>query len=514
MNLTSTSLEWALKHIAKYYDSDFYPRPFEFKAIEHSWAEVKKYILEIDLSNYAPKSPFITLAPKKNFNFRVVHQLDPIDTLIYTAYLYEVSEKIESHRIPKEKGIACSYRIVPDIHGSFFGTNLDGYATFKQRSYDLADEYDNGYVVVCDITDFYNQIYLHRVSSILSEAGVYNPKVLEDFLGGLNNNVSRGIPVGPAASILIAEAIMADIDKKILTFTDSFTRYVDDMHVFFKSKGTARSFIHDLTKYLYSNHRLVLSSEKTFITKTSDFLENYLNDEERVEKAAIHEKLKELHEEGDYPSRHEIEDIADLESDSQFEIRSSTYNEVLKIALKLEKIDFGIMRHILRRAGAYRIRSILPLIMDNFEKLLPVIREVVIYLEKTLNERSLIKYKDQFNTILNAGYTQLPFINIWIYTLFQNPIFNSETFDFDYNNIIRIREQALVALRLKDTTWIKDHKDGLDVLGPWDKRAILYAAQILAQDELKHWVGFESSKGDILTKAVAIYSLELNQTRE
>ena len=64
-NLTETSLEWALKHVLKFYDSDFYPKLFEFEAIKHNWTKVKNEILKIDLENYAPQTPFICLAPKK-----------------------------------------------------------------------------------------------------------------------------------------------------------------------------------------------------------------------------------------------------------------------------------------------------------------------------------------------------------------------------------------------------------------------------------------------------------------
>lgn len=504
--IKETSLEWALKHVRKFYDSDFYPRLFEFDAIQHNWKKVKEELLNIDLDKYAPQTPFICLAPKKNETFRVVHQLDPIDTLIYTALLHEFSEKIETFRIPNEKDIACSYRIKPDIHGSFFGTEMDGYTRFKSRSLELAKENQEGFVLVCDITDFYNQIYLHRVTNILEEAGIESPKVLEDFLSGLNTNISRGVPVGPAPSILVSEAIMADIDKKIISHTNLFTRYVDDMHIFFDSVEKAKFFLHELTKYLYSNHRLVLSSDKTLILASSKFIETYFEDEGRVEQDAIHEKLAESSDHDFYYYiETEIMEFEDLESPDKFAIRSEVYNEVFERALLFEVIDLGIMRHLLRKAGKYKVRSLLPLIFENFRKLLPIIREIVVYFERVLNDKAVKKYADNFQNILKDEYTQLPFVNIWIYTLLQNSVFNSIDLKIDYSKILRVREQALIAKRLNDTTWIKDHKDGLDVLGPWDKRAILYSAVILSSDELKHWAGLVSSRGNILDKAVASY---------
>src|SRR5690606_3451509 len=161
-------------------------------------------------------------------------------------------------------------------------------------------------VLICDVVDFYNQIYLHRVNNVLSEAGSKSGKVVEDFLSGLNANVSRGIPVGPAPSILIAEAIMSDINKKILGFTNYFVQYVDDLFIFVEDDYEAKSFLHELTKYLHSNHRLVLSPDKTKILGTNDFKKKYLKEESRVEKDAIHKKLEDLS--GHYSSPEEAKD--------------------------------------------------------------------------------------------------------------------------------------------------------------------------------------------------------------
>ena len=101
--LKEESLEWALLHLKLYYDSDFFPKPFEYEAIEFNWDEIKAYILRKDLEIYVPKAPFYVLAPKPGGTYRVVHQLEPIDSIIYTALLYENSHFIENYRINKSK---------------------------------------------------------------------------------------------------------------------------------------------------------------------------------------------------------------------------------------------------------------------------------------------------------------------------------------------------------------------------------------------------------------------------
>ncbi len=127
------ALEWSLRHLTRYYDSDFFPKSFEFEAIASNWPSVKDYVLSVDLLEYTPKSPVISLAPKANGTFRIVQKLDPIDSLIYTALVYELHQKIEDYRIPASKNIACSYRIKPDVNGSFFDRDKNGWNNYKRR---------------------------------------------------------------------------------------------------------------------------------------------------------------------------------------------------------------------------------------------------------------------------------------------------------------------------------------------------------------------------------------------
>ena len=340
------SYEWALIHLIKFYDSDFYPTLFEFKAIKHDWANILKILLPLDIDNYAPKTPFMSAAPKPNGTFRVVHQLDPIDSLIYTALAFENASKIEGIRIPKERNIACSYRLNPDTDGSFFDADNKGFEHFISKAEYLAKKFPNGYVLMTDLVDFYNQIYLHRVSNILEEAGSTNNVDFEKFLLGLNNNISKGIPVGPVPSIIVSEAILSDIDNKIIRHTENYTRYVDDINIFFENKLEAQRLLHDLTLYLHSNHRLVLSSDKTRIISTKEFLESHLKDEEMVEKQKLHSKISEI-EITAYPLPEKQPEFDELQSAEKFELRAKAYSELFiqSISFDNEQINKCIRRH-------------------------------------------------------------------------------------------------------------------------------------------------------------------------
>jgi hypothetical protein len=198
--LADKSIEWALKHVRRFYSSDFFPAPFELDAISHQWSGIKPRIKALDLDSYTPRTPVALLAPKPNGTFRVVHQLDPIDAIIYAALMFEICDPIEKYRIPPSAQIACSYRIDPDVTGSFFSKENER-DVYNSRTKALCRKYRDGFVITCDFVDFYNQIYTHRVANLIEEAGGtafdHHARVIERFLLALNTETSRGVPVGP-----------------------------------------------------------------------------------------------------------------------------------------------------------------------------------------------------------------------------------------------------------------------------------------------------------------------------
>lgn len=516
-------LEWALKHLLKYYHSDFYPKIFEFRAISANWQKVKDHILSLDLDTYSPKSPLLDVAFKPNRNFRIVHQLDPIDSLIYTALIREVCETIENYRIPESEKIACSYRIKPDLEGSFFSDDT-GWDTFFSRSEDLAKKYESGFVIIADITDFYNQIYTHRVQNLIEEAGegAYDEqaKTIERFLLGLNKKTSRGIPVGPGASIILAELIMADIDNKIRTYTYDFVQYVDDIRIFFEKREEAVYALHELTYYLYTYHRLVFSGEKTKIISTKLFRQRYQRNEikeanaamvDETEKLAL-EELEALFPDApfdiyglvDYDEEYE-RIFAQIQESEKFEVISSTYYKLFKKSVDSPTVDFVLLRHLFRKAAKYRIRNLVPLVLENFEKMLPLIRDAIVYLDKVVNKKIVTDHRHEFESILSAHYMRLPFINLWISHLLRNQNLGEISLPAHYDNIQSIRAQALIALTRRDTTWVRGFRDGIDSLAPWDKRAILYSSAILPSHEMKAWVDAVGASGDIIDKSISVF---------
>lgn len=143
--------------------------------------------------------------------------------------------------------------------------------------------------------------------------------------------------------------------------------------------------------------------------------------------------------------------------------------------------------------------------LENFNLMLPVLREAVVYLNKAINNEFMAKHKDKFKSILSAYYMHLPFVNLWLAHLLRNQGFSEVDIPESYDDIISTRDKALIALRCQDLTWIKGFRDGIDLLGPWDKRAILYFSSLLSLDEMKAWASAVGESGDIVDRSIATY---------
>src|SRR5205823_5637314 len=215
-------------------------------------------------------------------------------------------------RRPKEERIACAYRIEPTPEGMFFGKET-GWKDFHAASDEMSSSNSCRHVVCADISDFYNQVSHHRIQGALEQAGIEDnrTRVIERFLGNINaKHHSRGIPVGPAVSILLAEACLADVDN-VLRQQYRHTRYVDDFRIFCQSASQAMQALHDLSEYLHTAHRLSLQTAKTFILSKETFRSDELGDpeteERRVKEAGIVERIKKLHV-GHYGEWQEVEE--------------------------------------------------------------------------------------------------------------------------------------------------------------------------------------------------------------
>jgi hypothetical protein len=290
--LRAESLNWAITHLLRFGDTDVLPVPFEFQAVRAYHPNVVAQLSSIDLGAHRTRAYMRVLTPKHPLGFRVISQLDPIDTIILAAIAYEASGAVEAFRAAPELKIACSHRLMPQANGALFSAD-SGWLDFHQRSAELADLEWVTHVLCADIADFYNQAYHHRIENALEAAGVPSLRArnVEHVLSSLTAGTSRGIPVGPIGSAVLAEASLADVDAFLQRKKIVHTRFVDDFRIFSPSYAAAIRALHDLTEYLYNTHRLSLQSAKTKILTLAKFRETELYDPGEIEQASRRQKL-------------------------------------------------------------------------------------------------------------------------------------------------------------------------------------------------------------------------------
>ena len=492
MRLSKESINFAIDHITSYYDSSFFPTPFEFDALKEFRKETIDFLISQDLEDFSVETSRTFAVNKPKGGYRIVHQLEPLNSLIYTALVYEIANNIEEHRIPEEKQIICSYRIKTNNNGFF--NNGTGYENFTKRSIELSVKYK--FVLLTDITDFYNQIYLHRLCNAISVCGDdmdEKAKVIEEFLMKINNKVSKGIPVGQSASSVLAEALMIDIDQFILENELEYVRYVDDFRIFSNSRQQLENLLRQLTEYLYDNHRLTLSSKKTEILDTTNFENVYLLDAEEIEKSKIHEKLSKFKktiiysEYFDTPTAEEKE----ITTEEKTKFRADAFKEIITEIINRDFLDQGLARHILRRSRQLRSRSILNQLLDNFSLFLPVIRDVILYLDVITNQKMVEFNLEKFKRIIkDEKIISIPYAKFWLQHYFA---INSSLFiDDDIKKFTcthsNLRSSCLYVKNSKNVTWVRQYKNKLGELNSWDRRSIMYASLSLSRDERVAWM--------------------------
>ena len=506
--LSNASLEWALKHLERYGDSDFFPKAFEFAAIRHCWNDILPRLLAVDFSTYAPRSSRRILVPKPNGTFRVVTQLDPIDSVLYAAAVHEGATAVEAWRIPKDQNIACSYRIAPTADGALYESK-NGWPNFRDQSKSLAESGNFEFVLLTDIADFYNQASQHRIENALEQAGIapLRAKSIEDFLNSVSAKQSRGVPVGPTASIILTEACLGDVDSFLIRKGLTHTRYVDDFRIFCRSYDETITVLHDLTKYLYTSHRLILNDSKTSIVEISDFVAQHLSDpeeeEERRKLRTIREQIQRVFDLiGDYEFDDENDAIEDFLDDDLLKTAVRTNLQVLFDECLLdEKLSLGIARYLLRRATSLRTNVLSNSVFTNLPKLAPVFREVAKYVVST-KRASRARGNDLVDFLVQHPFGRLDYCRMWgidllcsvdeMATAAQLWMLAESAPQF------QTRMMASVAKVTKNIDWVRERKEDWAALGPWDRRGLIYASSVLPDDERRPWLGVVEESSDFL----------------
>lgn len=500
--ISERALDYALLHLLAVGDTDVLPPAFEFEAIAHDWVEIRKKISGQDLDTYTAGSPLRYLAPKSSFGFRQICQLDPMDSIILTALVFEIGSDIEGDRVGTP--IVHSYRFEPNYQSGRLFSTESNYTTFEKRSIEIAETSDVAWVVRTDIADFFPRLYFHRLEGILARCcespGSSSPtgstRVLIKLIKAWNQNVSYGVPVGIAATRLLAEATIGDIDRILINEGVTYVRFSDDFRIFCKTEAEANRTLALLADSLSLNHGLTLNAAKTSIQDVEGFLQRYGLTEEDSHAEGVDTRVTTfLAERGLTPYDVVInealtpEELAELESLSLVELLTEELNKAAP--------DQSALRTYVHYIGQLGIRkdegAVLRCAREHPSLFTECVSAHALQWARMKTPWHISKARQLFDLLDHPRLGHLPFHRTWIlHFLWRHGPGRVQAPDLvplgrDGSDEATRRSLALVLGRADEYSWFRLRKQAFVSMSPWERRAFLIGAECLPGDECDTW---------------------------
>jgi hypothetical protein len=513
------SVAWALNQAYTLGDTDVFPRPFEFSILKVNEQLSTDYLGSLDLSDYNPRPLLSAFAPKHRNGFRICSQMDPIDFLIFSSLILDVSAQIESARIARSDRTVFSNRVNPAPNGRLFDQTGESYDAFQECNSQLALSGNYSHVLITDIADFYPRVYLHRVENSLQSIlgmGHQHAINIQKFLDRWAGHYSYGIPVGTEGVRLISEILIEDVDQLLLSEGIRFTRFADDYRLFAKSKQEAHQQLHLLTVALYSNHGLTLAQTKTRILESEEFAKRYCLTPFDLLFEAVSEGL-------DQAIEHRFRSFYDFEggeltTEERNEIESLQLAGLISEELSRDPIDISLTRYLLNRLRQVGDFSPMEELLNADEKVAPIIREVTLFLLHGLRDQSNQALREKVGEMIRRSFAggwlgNSEFSLCWLARMIRTgwtDLTVQEVIEYEHISGGKLyRRELILALgSLGAQYWFRQRKLDFEFYDPWCKRAFIRGASCLPAQEYKHWVRGNQTRFDFLESQVATTSIQ------
>ena len=522
MKLNQKSVLWAINHIKKQSDTDIFPKQAEIKAICDNQDDIIAYLSSIDIGKYVWRDTRRFIIPKSENTYRIATQLNILDSIMFAAIIHQYGKQIEKARIPIERETVFSYRFKPKNSGFLYNEDV-GWSQFWTKCLSMIQDYS--LAVYLDISDFYNQIYHHTIEQQLTSCGIskeISGSIME-LLSHVTSKSSRGIPIGPHSTHLLAELSLVPVDSSLLSHNIRFCRFCDDFIFFVDNEIDARISIYTFADILDKQQRLVLQQQKTKIMKKADFVifcndklsNNPINDEEQRIVDLLRRRSN---------NPYALISMEKLTSVERELLTEEKLANIIRDALSSEDIDFTKLRWFFRRLAQIGTSNAINPILENYRKLLPAISDIMLYFLSVANstkrkqpeigEKLLALFDDRL--ISSNEYFQICLLNLFSSTASFNHIEKILAL-YDFSNSDIQREILLAAIPSKSEAWIREKKEKFVSMSPWCRRAFILATSVLPAEERKFFlnkiVSTQLSKidnEDVLEKTLVKWSKARN----
>ena len=507
MNLSEQSIKRAIEHIKKSKDTDLFPMLKEFDIFFDNENDFVNELKAIDIGNYNWQTYRRFIIPKDEVSYRIAVQLDPIDTILYEAIIFEFGSFIENKRIPVSDDRLFSYRFAPTDDGQLY----DKKDSWKKYWNALQDTQQfHSHVVYIDIADFYNRIYHHTLENLYAKYNLPNQiqKALKSLMQKTTQTISQGIPVGPHASHLLAEMCLIEIDEFLIQNGYEFCRYSDDIYIFADDEIHAQIIIYQMAKLL-DTCKLTMQRNKTKIYNASDF---YALSEKMLQDDPINELEQNMN---DILYEYSDEPYGPIEYIELSDVEQEVFSEENLIAIlnsyMEDSIDYSRIRWFYRRLSKVGVSSILNYSLENINILLPAINDMAMYFISVSDYSSVIlDHQGKLllelldNEIIQANeFFQLTISGLFAKTEKFNNIKTLLKKYTTVNDYVK-REIIFAAYSSQETAWVKTIKQDCNSMSEWCKRALIIASSLLQKDERKFYLQ-TVQVNDLTTKLLIEY---------
>ncbi len=283
----SLSLAWRkTKRDYNHYMNSFISSPYVIEVLERNkepWLETLKDTLAN--GEYDPRPPRIIDVPKRNYHLRPASVLHPEDLVVYSALILEVFDELRSSIQWSAGKCRYSHILQEDIEDTNQWDEFEKpyWTAMQEKKIDLAE--DSEYVLKTDISGFYENIDIERVTSLFKQftgrQDVGNE--MRHLLRPWSSPRKRGVPQGYGPSDILAEIYLDGIDKRLKNNGFDHVRYNDDFVVFCDSRDGAIE-AQNLLEREFRIRGLNMKSGKTEIMPAIDALQAYAEPESTFEK--------------------------------------------------------------------------------------------------------------------------------------------------------------------------------------------------------------------------------------
>ena len=421
--------------------------------------------------------------------------------------VHQFGQGIEDRRLPSNR--VFSYRFAPNAqHGLYASqTAWNNFWTAAHARSSICSA-----VLYCDISDFYNQIYHHTVENQLSESGFPNQatkwviKLLESTTAG----VSRGVPIGPHAVHLVAEATLIPIDNSMDSGGLNFLRYADDILVFCHAEKAAKHAVGTIASILDKQQRLTLQRHKTRFFKPNQFRSFCA---EMIEDRPIsrdEDTLLKLIKRYSGGNPYKTVSYDAISPEDWETITDEIIRGIIREYIDKGGVDYIRLRWFYRRLAQIGHPGAIDVSLDELDRLGPCFANICSYLAsvqaieadrwKEIGTR-LLALLDSDEVSTNE-YFRLSILSLFSRNAYIDH-FAALASRFQGSDPYVRREIFLAAKTNNATDWLREYKESFQSMDPWQRMAFLYCCSRFPRDEKRYFINrwtFDRPFDEVLAK--------------